>query len=106
MRNSAFFLNVGISHFFCRRFYYPSQKPSERGDFCVKTKGGADLGNQIRENLCEKWDFGRKSRGVWKKTPKSFLENSFTFGGKRKCVWIQMHLRFGKAVSGRSELDW
>ena len=86
LRDSAFFLNVGISYFFCRRFYYPSQKSSGRGDFCVKTKGGADLGNQIRENLCEKWDFGRKSRGVWKKTPKSFIENSFTFGGKRKCV--------------------
>ena len=92
--------------FSCRRFCHPSQKPSERGDFCVKTKGGADLGNQIRENLCEKWDFGRKSRGVWRKTPKSFIENSFTFGGKRKCVWIQMYLRFGKCASGPFERGW
>jgi len=47
----------------------------------------ANLGNQTRENLCEKRDFGRKCRGVWRKTLKSFWENSFTFGGKRKCVW-------------------
>lgn len=103
MRNSAFFLNVWISLFSCRRFCYPFQKPSGRGDFCVKTKVLADLGNQIRENLCEKWDFGRKCRGVWRKTPKSFLENSFTFGGKRKCVWVQMYLCFGKGVSETSE---
>lgn len=92
--------------FSCRRFCHPSQKPSGKGDFCIKTKGGADLANQIRENLCEKRDFGQKCRGVWKKTPKSFLENSFTFGGKRKCIWTQTHLRFEKAVSGPSELGW
>lgn len=72
MRNSAFFLNVGISHFFCRRFYYPSQKPSGWGDFCVKTKVWADLANQMRENLCEKRDFGQEFRNIWKKTPKRF----------------------------------
>ena len=63
----------------------------------------ANLGNQTRENLCEKRDFGRKCRGVWRKNLKSFLENSFTFGGKRKCVWVQMYLRFWKCVSETSE---
>jgi len=93
MRNSAFFLNGGISHFFCRRFYYPSQKPSGRGVFCIKTKVWADLGNQTRENLCEKRDFGqktetfgRKHRNVFEKTFLRLKKNTSAFESKCTCV--------------------
>lgn len=91
MRDSAFTLNVRISHFFCRRFCHPSQEPSGKGDFCVKMKVWTDLANQIRENLCEKRDFGQKFRGVWKKNSKELF-------GKLFYVWRKTQVRLNSNV--------
>lgn len=86
MRDPAFTLNVRISHFFCRRFCHPSQEPSGKGDFCVKMKVWTDLANQIRENLCEKRDFGQKFRNVFEKTLLRLEKNATVFGSKCTCV--------------------
>lgn len=86
MRNSAFFLKNGISHFFVYGRVSPSQKACRGCVFCIKTGIRMNLEKKMRGNQPEKPNLAPKCRSVWKKTPKRFWKNSLTFEGKRKGV--------------------
>lgn len=64
-----------------------------------KNEGLSELGNQTRENLCEKRDFGRKYRSVWKNSQRAFgktllrlEENASAFEFKCTCVFGKVFL--------------
>lgn len=86
MRNSAFFLKNGISHFFVYGRVSPSQKACRGGASCLKTGIRMNLEKKMRENRPEKLNLAPKYRSVWTKTPKRFRKNSLTFERKRKGV--------------------